>query len=40
MAICLVGGDKRQLALEVTRIRTLFEEATDVEITDIVLEWL
>ena len=40
LAVCFVGGDKRHLELDATRIRTLCEEATDVEITAIDQEWL
>lgn len=40
VAVCFVGGDKRHLELDATRIRTLCEEATDVEITAIDQEWL
>ena len=40
VAVCFVGGDKRHLELDATRIRTLCEEATDVEIVAIDQEWL
>jgi hypothetical protein len=40
LAVCLVGSDKRQLESDTARIRTLCEEATDVEIAAIDQEWL
>lgn len=40
MAVCLVGSDKRLLEREQTRIRTICEEATNVEIVAISQEWL
>ena len=40
VAVCFVGGDKRQLEADAARIRTLCEDATDVEITAIDQEWL
>lgn len=40
MAVCLVGGDKRLLEREQTRIRTICEEAANVEIAAIAQEWL
>ena len=40
VAVCLVGGDKRHLESDTARIRTIFEEATDVEIAAINQEWL
>ena len=40
MAVCFVGGDKRHLESDSARIRTLCEEATDVEIAAIDQEWL
>lgn len=40
LAVCLVGSDKRQLESNTARIRTLCEEAADIEIAAIVQEWL
>ncbi|MGF1760898.1 DUF503 domain-containing protein [Photobacterium sagamiensis] len=40
LAVCLVGSDKRQLESNTDRIRTLCEEAADIEIAAIVQEWL
>ncbi|MCW8328473.1 DUF503 domain-containing protein [Photobacterium sp. SDRW27] len=40
LATCLVGSDKRLLELEQTWIRTVFEEAANIEITAIAQEWL
>ena len=39
-AVCMVGSDKRQLESDTDRMRTLCEEATDVEIAAINVEWL
>ena len=40
LAVCMVGSDKRQLESDTDRMRTLCEEATDVEIAAINVEWL
>lgn len=40
LAVCFVGGDKRHLESDSAHIRTLCEEATDVEIVAIDQEWL
>lgn len=40
LAVCLVGGDKRQLESDKTRIRRLCEEASEIVITEIAQEWL
>ena len=40
LAICLVGSDKHYLLSNTARIRTLCEEASDVTITAIELQWL
>jgi len=40
VAVCFVGGDKRHLESDVARIRTICEQATDVDIAAINQEWL
>ena len=40
VAVCFVGGDKRHLESDAVRIRTIFEEAVDIEIVAINQEWL
>lgn len=40
LAACLVGGDRRQLESDAARLRSLCEEALDVEIAAIDQEWL
>lgn len=40
LAVCLVGNDKRKLESDTARIRTLCEEAIDVEIVAIDQQWL
>lgn len=40
IAVCMVGSDKRQLESEASRIRTVCDEVTDVDIVAIHQEWL
>lgn len=40
LAVCFVGNNKHHLESDSARIRTLCEEATDVEIVAIDQEWL
>ncbi|WP_299017949.1 DUF503 domain-containing protein [uncultured Photobacterium sp.] len=40
IAVCLVGNDKRRLEQDTTRIRTLCEEAVNVEISSVHQDWL
>lgn len=40
LAVCFVGSDKHRLEPNVARIRTICEEAKDVEIVAIDQEWL
>ena len=40
VAVCFVGGDKRHLESDAGRIRTIFEEAADIEIVAINQEWM
>ena len=40
LAVCFVGGDKRHLESDTDRVRTVCEEAADVEIVAINQEWL
>ena len=40
LAVSLVSSDKRQLESNVSRIRSLCAEATDLEIVSIAQEWL
>lgn len=40
VAVCFVGGAKRHLESDAARIRTLCEDASDVEIVSIDQEWL
>jgi len=40
VAVCFVGGGKRHLESDAARIRTIFEEAADIEIVAINQEWL
>jgi uncharacterized protein YlxP (DUF503 family) len=40
LAVCFVGGDRRQLEADATHIRQLCEEITEAEITAINQEWL
>lgn len=40
LAVCFVGGDKRHLESDVARVRTICEEAADVEISAIDQEWM
>lgn len=40
IAVCMLGGDRRQLESDMSRIRQLCEEARDVEIAGISQQWL
>lgn len=40
VVVCMVSGDKRHLESDGSRIRSLCEEATDVEIVAIDQQWL
>jgi len=40
VVVCFVGGDKRHLESDATRVRTICEETVDVEIVAIDQEWL
>jgi len=40
LAVCMLGNDRRKLESDAARLRTLCEEATDVEIAAINQEWL
>lgn len=40
VAVCFVGSDKRHLESDVARLRSICEQATDVDITAINQEWL
>lgn len=38
--VCFVGGDKRHLESDTARVRTMCEEAADIEIVAIDQDWL
>ena len=40
VVVCFVGGDKRHLESDAAHVRTICEEAVDVEIVAINQEWL
>jgi len=40
IGVCLLGNDRRQLVADGDRVRELCEEALDVQIVEIVTEWL
>lgn len=40
LAVCMVGSDRRKLESDAARLRTLCEDATDMEIAAIHQEWL
>ena len=40
VAVCFVGNDKRHLETDAAHLRTLCDEARDIEITSIDQEWL
>jgi uncharacterized protein YlxP (DUF503 family) len=40
LAVCILGGDKRQLESDMTRVRQLCEEAQDLQIAGMHQQWL
>ena len=40
IAVCIIGGDKRRLESDMTRVRQLCEEAQDLQIADMHQQWL
>ena len=40
IAACILGNDKRHLESDMTRVRQLCEEAQEIQITDMHLQWL
>jgi uncharacterized protein YlxP (DUF503 family) len=40
IAVCMLGGDRRRLESDMSRLRQLCEEARDIEITRIQQQWL
>ena len=40
IAVCIIGSDKRQLESNMSKVRQLCEEAQDVQIADMHLQWL
>ena len=40
IAVCIIGGHKRQIESDISRVRQLCEEAQDLQITDMHQQWL
>ena len=40
IAVCMLGSDRRQLESDMARVRQLCEEAQDLQIADMVQQWL
>jgi uncharacterized protein len=40
IAVCILGGDRRQLESDMARIRQLCEEARDIQLADMTQHWL
>ena len=40
LAVCILGGDKRQLEVDMGRVRQLCEEAQDLQIAGMQQQWL
>jgi uncharacterized protein len=40
LAVCILGGDKRQLEADMGRVRQLCEEAQDLQIAGMQQQWL
>ena len=40
VAVCILGGDRRQLESDMARVRQLCEEARDLQVADMHQQWL
>ena len=40
LAVCMLGSDKRKVESDLSKIRTLCEEAHDLQLLDIQQQWL
>ena len=40
IAVCILGGDRRQLESDMARVRQLCEEAQNVQVADMHQQWL
>jgi len=40
IAVCIIGGDKRRLESDMSKVRQLCEEAKDLQIADMHQQWL
>jgi uncharacterized protein YlxP (DUF503 family) len=40
IAVCILGGDRRQLESDMARVRQLCEEAQDLQVADMHQQWL